>query len=55
MYLYAKCPILGILKKISMSDELESLFFIAALRPWFEYASFEYKEAYFPDNLNFDL
>ena len=27
---------------------------IAALRPWFEYASFEYKEAYFPDNLNFD-
>ena len=31
------------------------LFLIAALRPWFEYASFEYKEAYFSDNLNFDL
>ena len=30
-------------------------FWIAALRPWFEYASFEYKEAYFSDNLNFDL
>ena len=30
-------------------------FSIAALKPWFEYASFEYKEAYFPDNLNFDL
>ena len=28
---------------------------IAALKPWFECASFEYKEAYFSDNLNFDL
>ena len=30
-------------------------FWIAALRPWFKCASFEYKEAYFPDNFNFDL
>ena len=30
-------------------------FWIAALRPYIEYASFEYKEAYFSDNLNFDL
>ena len=28
---------------------------IAGLRPWFKYAYFEYKEAYFSDNLNFDL
>ena len=30
-------------------------FWIASLKPWFKCASFEYKEAYFSDNLNFDL
>ena len=42
-------------RTISRSGDLGSFFWIAALRPWFEYASFEYKEAYFSDNLNFDL
>ena len=30
-------------------------FWIASLWPWFKYASFEYKKAYFSDNLNFDF
>ena len=45
----------GSFRTISRSGDLGSFFSIAALRPWFEYASFEYKEAYFSDNLNFDL
>ena len=38
-----------------LSRVTSDLFWIAALRPWLEYASFEFKEAYFADKLNFDL
>ena len=55
--IFQKVPKMGyITQRYNFSVRCTRIFFsIAALNPWFEFASLEYKEAYFSDNLNFDL